>query len=79
MSQEIVDRYKKEKANRKQTMKKQKIKSVAAAICAVIVCAVIVGWGGYSIYDRYEESQPTKYLEVDASALTEYENSLMEE
>lgn len=30
MSQEKVERYKKEKANRKQTMKKDKAKSIAA-------------------------------------------------
>lgn len=79
MSQAKVDRYKKEKANRKKTMKKEKYKSIATRICAVAVCAAILGWGGYSVYNRYEENQPTKYLEVDTSAISDYETSLTEE
>lgn len=79
MSQAKVDRYKEEKANRKKTMKKEKYKSITARICAVAVCAAIIGWGGYSVYHRYEENQPTKYLEVDASAISDYESSLTEE
>lgn len=79
MSQEKVDRYKEEKANRKKNMQKAKYKSIAAKICGIAVCAVIIGWGGYSIYDRYEENQPTKYLEIDTSAIDDYQASLTEE
>ncbi len=78
MSQEKVDRYKEEKANRKKNMQKAKYKSIAARICAVAVCIAIVGWGGYSIYDRYEKNQPTKYLEVDPSAIQNYQSSIIE-
>lgn len=78
MSQAKVDRYKEEKANRKKNMQKAKYKAIAARICIVAVLVVIVGWGGYSVYDRYEKNQPTKYLEVDTSALEEYENSIAE-
>lgn len=76
MSQEKVDRYKAEKANRKQTMQREKYKSIAGRICAVAICAVLVGWCGYSIYQRYESTRPTEYLEVDTTAITDYENSL---
>ena len=55
MSQEKVDRYKEEKAHRKQNLKKAKAKSIAGRICAVAVAAVIIGWGGYSIYTHHEE------------------------
>jgi hypothetical protein len=79
MSQEKVDRYKKEKANRKKTLKKEKYKSIAIRICTVLICAVIVGWGGYSIYNRYEKSRPTKYLTLDPSALEDYLGSLSED
>lgn len=76
MSQEKVDRYKQEKANRKQIMKKQK-RAHAVRICvtAVIVVA-LVGWLGYSAYGLYEEKQPREVAEVDYTAMTGYLQSL---
>ena len=53
MSQEKVERYKKEKANRKQTMKKDKAKSIAARTAGVIVCIALIGWIGYSGYSKW--------------------------
>ena len=48
MSQAKVDRYKKEKADRKKTMRKEKImRNVKRCVAGVIVLA-IVGWFGYS-------------------------------
>lgn len=78
MSQEKVDRYKAEKANRKKNMQKEKAKSIAARICAIAVCAVLVGWGGYSVYNRYEENKPTKYIEMDPTAISDYQSSLID-
>ena len=47
MSQAKVDRYKKEKADRKKTMRKEKImRNVKRCVAGVIVLA-IVGWFGY--------------------------------
>ena len=48
MSQEKVDRYKKEKANRKKTNARNKVKRAAERVVTVVVLAVLVGWGGYS-------------------------------
>lgn len=79
MSQEKVDKYKAEKANRKQNLKKEKCKSIAGRICAVVVLCAIVGWGGYSIYTRYEDTKPTNYIEVDTSAISNYQDSLTPE
>lgn len=76
MSQEKVDRYKAEKANRKQNMQKEKYKSIAVRTCTIAVCAVILGWVGYSVYHRYETTRPTEYLELDSAAITDYESSL---
>ncbi len=44
MSQEKVDRYKKEKENRKKIMKKEKAKSFAARMAGAIVCLALIGW-----------------------------------
>ena len=76
MSQEKVDRYKEGKAHRKQNLKKAKAKSIAGRICAVAVAAVIIGWGGYSIYTHHEENKPTNYIEIDPTAINDYQNSL---
>ena len=55
MSQEKVDRYKQEKANRKAILKKEKRMRIAGRILGIAICAAIVGWIGYSVYDSAEE------------------------
>lgn len=76
MSQEKVDRYKSEKANRKETLKKKKYKSIIGSICGIALLIAVVGWGGYSAYHRYETSKPTNYIDVDTTAINDYQNSL---
>lgn len=64
MSQEKVERYKKEKANRKQTMKKDKAKSIAARTAGVIVCIALIGWIGYSGYSKWEQNSLQKQQRI---------------
>ena len=47
MSQEKVERYKKEKANRKQAMKKQRIMNVMRKCVLSLAALALVGWLGY--------------------------------
>ena len=78
MSQEKVDRYKKEKANRKQIMKKQKIMhNLRVTVAAAVVCAV-VAWVGVSMYQSHEANQPRESVEVDYSAVDSYMNGVSE-
>ena len=79
MSQEKVERYKKEKANRKQTMKKDKAKSIAARTADVIVCIALIGWIGYSGYSKWEAKQPAKTTAVSTDALSGYLDELSTE
>ena len=79
MSQEKVERYKKEKANRKQTMKKDKAKSIAARTAGVIVCIALLGWIGYSGYSTWEAKQPAKTTVVSTDALSGYLDELSTE
>lgn len=72
MSQEKVDHYKKEKANRKQTMRKQKIMRMVRNTGVGVVALVLVGWLGYSAYDLYQESRPREVAEVDYTAVNTY-------
>ena len=55
MSQAKVDKYKKEKANRKKEMAKQKTEKIIGIICGCAILVAIVGWAGYTGYNYYEE------------------------
>ena len=81
MSQEKVDRYKQEKANRKQIMKREKMQRTITAICGGAACIAVAGWLGYSAYG-YFTKQDTKdpvQTEVDLSAIYDYMNGLYAE
>lgn len=71
MSQEKVNRYKEEKANRKELMAKEKRKQKLSKLCAGVVALVLVCWLGYSVYDTATRPD-TSAVEIDASALDEY-------
>lgn len=76
MSQAKVDRYKKEKANRKQIMKREKriLKLEKAGGC--ILCAAILFWAGYSLYSYSNNSgnEPVETVttEVDLNPIYDY-------
>lgn len=80
MSQEKVDRYKEEKANRQQIMKKQKLRTLFYKGIAGLVCLLVVWWIGYSVYqDKQEKAEAEKNAvaaEINLDAITEYMNSL---
>ena len=50
MSQEKVDKYKHEKANRKKTMAKEKLKKKLYILLGAVITAAFVGWIGWSVY-----------------------------
>ena len=78
MSQEKVDRYKKEKANRKQNVRKEKVRNVLHKCAVGVVGLALIGWIGYSAYGRYEESRSNQEALVDYSALTNLKTELAE-
>ena len=51
MSQEKVDRYKEQKANRKEIIKKEKQEKAVRRSIGILVAAVCVVWLGYSVVD----------------------------
>ncbi len=71
MSQEKVNRYKEEKAKRKELLAKEKKKQMIARICAGLIGLALAGWVGYSVYDTATRPD-TSDVELDASALDEY-------
>ena len=68
MSQAKVDRYKQEKANRKETIKKEKREHAIRKTLVAVVAVAIVGWAGYSAVNTYNAYQPKESVEVDYAA-----------
>ena len=79
MSQAKVDRYKEEKANRKQIMAKEKRQHIAAIICGWVGAIAIVGWAGYSGYRAYENSKPMETIYANLDSINTYLNDISTE
>lgn len=71
MSQEKVDRYKQEKANRKKNMKKQKLRNAAQKLVVCVAGIAVIGWIGYSAYHSYESNRPKEEAQIDYTAVNE--------
>lgn len=79
MSQEKVERYKKEKANRKELMKKEKRKAMLTKIACSIVALALVGWIGFSVYDSVTSAPVQgKNITVDMNSIENYMAGLSE-
>ena len=78
MSQAKVDQYKKEKANRKETMAKEKRKRMISRICWGVAGVVLVGWIGVSSVNSIKDNRPVETIYVDTAELDGYLNSLYE-
>lgn len=76
MSQEKVDKYKKEKANRKQIMRREKMTNLLRKCVVGIVGLILVGWIGYSAYGTYESSKPKEEVQIDYTAVNELQDRL---
>lgn len=78
MSQEKVNRYKEEKANRKQIMAKQKKQKAIRKVVGAVIAVVLIGWVGYSAVDTYQDSRPRDVVEIDYTAVDEYLETIAE-
>lgn len=78
MSQEKVDRYKQEKANRKKIMAREKAKRTVGIICGWLVLIAIVAWAGVSGYNIYDANRPVQTFSCDTTAIDSYLDTLPE-
>ena len=78
MSQEKVDRYKEQKANRKQIMAREKREKFLVKLCAGLVALALVCWLGYSIYDRANQPD-TSDVAITTTAIDDYVNTLQQQ
>ena len=76
MSQAKVDRYKEQKANRKEIIKKEKRMRTLRNCGATLVIVALLGWIGFSGYQMVSSDQGNQAVEVDYSAVNEYLNGL---
>lgn len=83
MSQYKVDRYKKEKANRKDIMKMKKLKSTLYKIGGVFACCLVIWWIGFSYYtDKQEKKEAEKNAvaaEINLDAIYDYQDLITAE
>lgn len=79
MSQEKVDRYKQEKANRKKTVARERMQRKASIAGVWVVLVLVVGWAGYSGYQYYEAKQPAQTYTCQTADIDNYMSSLDEE
>lgn len=78
MSQEKVERYKKEKANRKQEIRKQRMMNVIRKVVLTIAALALIGWLGFSVYDSYTENKEREAVSVNYDALNTYMETVSE-
>lgn len=76
MSQEKVDRYKKEKANRKKNLKKEKFQNILRKCVVGVVGLVLIGWIEYSAYGTYESNKPKDKVQIDYTAVNDLTQNL---
>ena len=76
MSQAKVEKYKEQKANRKQTMKKEKLQSIVRNSIAAVVIVAALGWVGYAGVTSIIDSIPREEVKVDYNAISNYESAL---
>ena len=73
MSQEKVDKYKQEKANRKKAMAKEKLKKRLYILAGVLITAAFITWIGWSVV---VEQKAKKEQEALISSLQEELNAM---
>ena len=76
MSQQKVDKYKADKANRSQIMKKQKQRVRIEIIASVAVLVGLLGWFGRSYYERVESTKPPVEYPISSGAIDDYLSGL---
>lgn len=77
MSQQKVDRYKKEKYNRKKQLQKEKRKRLIYSIAGGVAAIAIASWIGFSVYSRVQANKPTSYTEVNMESIDNYMQTLI--
>ena len=76
MSQTKVDNYKEEKANRRRLRRTHRLYNLMRKCLVVFVGVILLGWITYSAYHTYEAKQSRPEVEIDYSALQNFQSNL---
>ncbi len=83
MSQEKVDRYKKEKANRQQIMRREKIRTRLGILAAAVVLVGLLGWFSVAVYQNSKATaaanQDVETIALDTTDIETYLNDVASE
>ena len=79
MSLAKVDRYKKEKADRKKTMRKEKIMRKVKRCVAGVIALAIVGWKKKTTKKQHSTNQERAVAEVNYDSVKDYLSTLSAE
>ena len=79
MSQEKVDRYKKEKANREKIMRRERWITRLEVTAFVVVLATLIGWFSVAVYQNsVAEKKANRTTETTTMNVTDIQNYLSE-
>ena len=79
MSQEKVDRYKKEKANREKIMRRERWITRLDVTAFVVVLAALIGWFSMAVYQNsVAEKKANRTTETTTMNVTDIQNYLSE-
>ena len=79
MSQEKVDRYKKEKANREKIMRRERWITRLEVTAFVVVLAALIGWFSMAVYQNsVAEKKANRTTETTPMNVTDIQNYLSE-
>ena len=76
MSQEKVNRYKEEKANRKANLRRDRIKNMVRKIVVLVLSIALVGWVLISAIDTYQANRPRDMVTVNYGSIFDYLQAL---
>jgi hypothetical protein len=79
MSQEKVNRYKEEKANRKAKIRRDRFKSMVRKLILLVLSVALVGWVAYSAVVTYQANRPRDMVTVNYESITDYLQALGED
>ena len=79
MSQEKVNKYKEQKANRKEIMKKAKRAELIRNCVASVVLVAVIAWVGYSGVTYIIKHQPRPEVDVNYTSVADYVEGLNKE
>ena len=76
MSQEKVNRYKEEKANRKANLRRDRFKSMIRRLVVLVLSLALVAWVVYSAVDTYQANRPRDMVTVNYESIMNYLQAL---